>query len=117
MYFESSENTFDVYSFLNQEYEEVEEKPVEAPVQKHEYHDEEDLFRQFQKEQPQKRSRADDYANVRPKKCYLCDCEFETTPEDHFKERHTLIEQTRCRLCDFETEFPWYLNLHMQVNY
>lgn len=113
-YFESSENTFDAYTFLSQEYEEEELKP--ETIRPNSYHDEEDIFRQFQKEQPQKRSRADDYANVRPKKCYLCDVDFTTTAEDHFKENHTLIAQTRCTMCEFETEFPWYLNLHYQIH-
>lgn len=57
-----------------------------------------------------------DPTTCRPIKCYLCDCDFETTPEDHFKSKHTLIQSTKCSKCEFETEFPWYLNLHYQIH-
>jgi hypothetical protein len=56
-------------------------------------------------------------SGMRPKKCYLCDCDFKTTPEDHFKEYHKLVEQAQCQKCEYETEFPWFMNLHYQVSF
>jgi hypothetical protein len=54
-------------------------------------------------------------ANIKPAKCYLCDCQFETTPEDHFKEKHSTMELKRCKKCTFETQFPWYLFIKFQI--
>lgn len=53
-----------------------------------------------------------------PVKCFLCDVEFkEITPEEHFEQHHKEIKLTKCPDCDFETYYPWYLNLHYQVHY
>jgi hypothetical protein len=49
------------------------------------------------------------HPGMRPLKCYLCDCDFETTPEEHFEAQHSLVQVMRCSRCEFETEFPWYL--------
>lgn len=65
---------------------------------------------QLETSQPQPSSES------RPKKCYLCDCNFDTTAEDHFSTVHSLIQPMHCSKCEFETEFPWFLNLHYQVH-
>lgn len=55
--------------------------------------------------------------SMRPRKCYLCDVDFEITPEDHFSSAHPLIDYSlRCTKCEFDTDFPWFLNLHYQVH-
>jgi hypothetical protein len=56
------------------------------------------------------------HPEMRPLKCYLCDCDFETTPEEHFEAQHSLVEVMRCSRCEFETEFPWYLFIKFQIN-
>jgi hypothetical protein len=57
-------------------------------------------------------------STLKPAKCFLCDVDFgeDQTPEEHFKEKHNQIKMEKCAKCEFETEFPWYLNLHLQVS-
>jgi hypothetical protein len=55
-------------------------------------------------------------ASMVPRKCYLCNEKFKTTPEEHFSMVHQLIESSRCCKCCFESEFPWFMNLHYQVH-
>jgi hypothetical protein len=58
----------------------------------------------------------EDLTYIRPKKCYLCDCNFEEKPEKHFEKFHHEIKLRQCTDCQFSTEFPWFLNLHYQVS-
>lgn len=58
----------------------------------------------------------DSAKTMRPVKCFLCDVDFEDSPEAHFELNHKEIKQMKCKLCDFDTFYPWYLNLHYQVH-
>lgn len=57
-----------------------------------------------------------DQSKVRAEKCYLCNINFQSTPEEHFQVHHKKIGLTECSICQFETEFPWFLNLHYQLH-
>lgn len=58
-----------------------------------------------------------DLNQARAEKCYLCDVIFtEDSDMEHFRTYHSEIKLTRCNYCMFETEFPFYLNLHYQLH-
>jgi hypothetical protein len=87
------------------------------PQIEHEIHESiDDEIRVARKGPKRTGARFIDPTTCRPIKCYLCDCDFETTAEEHFKEKHKLVEPGRCQKCQFESEFPYYLNLHLQIH-
>lgn len=47
-------------------------------------------------ESAQEKSKADDYVGMRPRMCFLCNIDFETTAEDHFQTAHPLVKFERC---------------------
>jgi hypothetical protein len=53
---------------------------------------------------------------MRPTRCFLCDCEFDSTPEIHFELNHKEIRKMNCQSCDFETHYPWFMNLHLEIH-
>lgn len=47
-------------------------------------------------ETPQQKSKAEEYAGLRPRMCFLCNTDFKTTAEDHFQNAHPLVKFERC---------------------
>jgi hypothetical protein len=54
--------------------------------------------------------------NIRPVRCFLCDCDFESTPEMHFEIHHVPGQMMSCTKCEFQIDSPWYMNLHKQLH-
>jgi hypothetical protein len=54
--------------------------------------------------------------NIRPVRCFLCDCDFDSTPEMHFEIHHIPDQMMSCTKCEFQIDSPWYMNLHKQLH-
>jgi hypothetical protein len=118
----------------NHEIEDSDEKPVVDYMKQIEQSPEEVFEQEFdesaiievetestpanKKETPKK---TEIYGDLRPTRCHLCipNLEFEEDQmriRQHFEAEHGEIKLTKCQKCEFETEFPWFMNLHYHVS-
>lgn len=97
---------------LNKEQEELpENEPIDQQIES----EEEEEWKDQEMEVPEFQ---DSTPKIRPIRCYLCDCEFDSTPEIHFEISHNKHsgQIMSCTKCEFQIDSYWYLNLHYQVH-